>query len=107
MKTKNMTTLQLRKSIAVMFISAFAVSASFAAPTDSPQPTASSRTIFRSSNYTAAEDAGRSPAVSNYTADEGGVQRGQYSAEGAIKSRNRAKKSGRRQNRRENPSKSS
>jgi len=37
-KTKNMTTLQLRKSIAVMFISAFAVSASFAAPTDSPQP---------------------------------------------------------------------
>src|SRR6202035_2257016 len=41
-KTKNMTTLQLRKSIAVMFISAFAVSASFAAPTDSPQPTGSS-----------------------------------------------------------------
>jgi hypothetical protein len=42
MKTKSMTTLQLRKSIAVMFISAFAVSASFAAPTESPQPTASS-----------------------------------------------------------------
>ncbi len=42
MKSRNMTTLQLRKSIAVMFISAFAVSASFAAPTDSPQPTPSS-----------------------------------------------------------------
>ena len=42
MKTKNMTTLQLRKTIAVMFISVFAVSVSSAAPTDSPQPTASS-----------------------------------------------------------------